>query len=55
MTSVTLMPSAGGRFEVSLNDTLLFSKLAEGRFPALQELTTLIDEATSPGTTEIEA
>ncbi len=45
MTSVTLVPSVGGRFEVSLNDTLLFSKLAEGRFPELQELTAMIDEA----------
>ena len=55
MTSVTLAPSAGGRFEVSLNDTLLFSKLAEGRFPALQELTMMIDEATTSSGTEIEA
>lgn len=55
MTSVTLVPSAGGRFEVSMNDTLLFSKLAESRFPELQELTAMIDKATTSTGTEIEA
>jgi len=30
---VSLMPSSGGAFEVSVNDRVVFSKLNEGRFP----------------------
>ena len=45
MTSVKLIPSQGGRFEVSLNGRLLFSKLEEGRFPEPKELMASIDAA----------
>ncbi len=31
--SLVLIPSDGGCFEVKKNDTLVFSKLAAGRFP----------------------
>jgi len=31
VSSVTLIPSYGGRFEVSINHDLVFSKLAERR------------------------
>jgi selT/selW/selH-like putative selenoprotein len=31
--SLVLIPSDGGSFEVKKNDTLVFSKLAAGRFP----------------------
>ncbi len=30
--SLTLLPSDGGRFEVKVNETLVFSKLQLGRF-----------------------
>ena len=30
---LTLMPSDGGRFEVKVNDELIYSKLATGQFP----------------------
>ena len=40
---LTLIPSDGGRFEVSKNGTLAFSKLTEGRFPEPKELMALID------------
>ena len=45
MTSVTLVPSHGGRFEVSLNGNLIYSKLEEGRFPEPKELIAKIDAA----------
>jgi selT/selW/selH-like putative selenoprotein len=33
-----LVPSAGGRFEVTVDERLIFSKAAEGRFPELREV-----------------
>jgi selenoprotein W-related protein len=36
--SLTLVPSGGGRFEVTVNDRLIYSKAREGRFPDLNEL-----------------
>jgi len=41
----TLVPSDGGRFEVSLDGRLLFSKLAEGRFPKANEIIDLIEKS----------
>ena len=32
------MPSSGGRFEVTVNGRLIYSKAREGRFPELSEL-----------------
>lgn len=36
--SLKLIPSDGGRFEVSLDRKLIFSKLATGRFPENREV-----------------
>lgn len=36
--SLTLIPSGGGKFEVSADGELLFSKKAEGRFPEFDEI-----------------
>ena len=33
-----LVPSHGGRFEVTMDGELVFSKLAEGRFPEEREI-----------------
>ncbi len=33
-----LVPSHGGRFEVTMDGELVFSKLAEGRFPEDREI-----------------
>jgi selT/selW/selH-like putative selenoprotein len=33
-----LIPSAGGRFEVTVNGNLIYSKAATGRFPDLAEI-----------------
>jgi selenoprotein W-related protein len=38
LSSLNLVPSDGGRFEVSVNDKLVFSKLEQGRFPELEEV-----------------
>jgi selenoprotein W-related protein len=35
---LTLVPSGRGRFEVTVNGRLIFSKASEGRFPELKEL-----------------
>jgi selenoprotein W-related protein len=36
--SLTLVPSGGGRFEVTVNGRLVFSKAKEGRYPDLREI-----------------
>ncbi len=43
VSGLTLVPSQGGCFEVSINGELVFSKLAEGRFPEPSELKSLIE------------
>ena len=35
---LVLVPSDGGRFEVSIDGKLIFSKLKTGRFPDYQEI-----------------
>ncbi|MDA0335602.1 MAG: Rdx family protein [bacterium] len=35
---LVILPSNGGRFEVTVDGELIFSKLAEGRFPQNQEI-----------------
>jgi selenoprotein W-related protein len=35
---LVLIPSDGGRFEVSINGKQVFSKLETGRFPEYQEI-----------------
>lgn len=36
--ALTLIPSSGGRFEVTLDGELIFSKLKEERFPEYAEI-----------------
>jgi selenoprotein W-related protein len=38
LTSLTLVPSNGGVFEVEVDGKLVYSKLKEGRFPEWAEL-----------------
>jgi selenoprotein W-related protein len=40
--TLTLTPSDGGRFEVSVNDRLVYSKLQTSRHAESGEITTLI-------------
>jgi selenoprotein W-related protein len=42
--SLTLIPSGGGRFEVQLNDQLIFSKLQTERHPEPSEITGLVEK-----------
>ncbi len=36
--ALTLIPSGGGVYEVTLNNRLIFSKKATGRFPEIHEI-----------------
>ncbi len=38
ISECVIIPSEGGRFEVSVDGELVFSKLAEGRFPEEEEI-----------------
>ena len=42
--SFLLIPSTGGRYEVTINGDLVYSKLKEGRFPEFEELEPLVKE-----------
>ena len=44
IAELKLVPSTGGRFEVSFNGKLIFSKLKEERFPEPKELIGLVDQ-----------
>ena len=35
---LVLVPADGGRFEVTVDGELIFSKIAEGRFPESEEI-----------------
>ena len=43
MCSSDLVPSDGGRFEIELDGVLIYSKLAEGRYPDFAEVKAAID------------
>ncbi|GBF34849.1 hypothetical protein DCCM_3969 [Desulfocucumis palustris] len=44
ITDITLVPSSGGVFEVTVNDRLLFSKRQTGRFPNAGEIEGMLAE-----------
>ena len=44
ISSIKLIPSDGGRFEVIVDDKLVYSKLATGRHVEQGELTKLVGE-----------
>ncbi len=45
---VRLITSDGGRFEVSIDDVLVFSKLASRRHPQLDEIVALVRQRLGP-------
>jgi selenoprotein W-related protein len=45
VTSWTLIPSDGGRFEVEVNGKLVYSKLQTGRHAEVDEIRRLLKEA----------
>lgn len=40
-----MVPSDGGKFELTLDGEILFSKKKEGRFPTNEEIIALLDRA----------
>jgi selenoprotein W-related protein len=44
--SITLIPSQGGRYEVTVNDTLVYSKLQTGRHAEPGEVLELVRKYT---------
>lgn len=48
ISRATLLPSAGGRFEVTLDGELLFSKAALGRHPDKGEINGLVAARLGP-------
>jgi selenoprotein W-related protein len=49
LRSIELVPSTGGRFEVTVNETLVFSKAALGRHPEPGEVLGLVERALRKG------
>jgi selenoprotein W-related protein len=48
LKAVSLMPGTGGVFEVRLNNLVIFSRKAAGRFPESKELKQLIRDVIAP-------
>jgi selenoprotein W-related protein len=48
LTSVSLLPGAGGVFEVRLNGSVIFSRKEAGRFPESKELKQLVRDIIAP-------
>ena len=46
---VALAPGSGGVFEVRINDALIWSRAAQGRFPDIKELKQLVRDQVAPG------
>lgn len=49
LDEVALRPGQGGVFEVHVDDTLVWSRAAEGRFPEIKELKTRVRDRVAPG------
>ena len=43
VSEFALVPSDGGRFEIERDDVLIYSKLAEKRYPDFTEIRSLVD------------
>ena len=48
LASVSLSPGTGGVFDVRLNEEIIFSRKAAGRFPESKELKQLIRDVIAP-------
>jgi len=48
LASVALAPGEGGVFEITLDDTVLFSRQHSGRFPDIKELKQLVRDRIAP-------
>ena len=45
ITGLTLVPSDGGRFEFSIDGSLVYSKLETGEFPEWEQIKAKVDAA----------
>ena len=48
IVALTLIPGSGGVFEVVVNDALVWSRKAEGRFPEITELKQRVRDIIDP-------
>lgn len=48
LSEVALCPGIGGIFEIRVNDELIWSRAAAGRFPDIKELKQLVRDRVSP-------
>lgn len=46
---VALLPGSGGVFEVQVDETLIWSRHDQGRFPDIKELKQLVRDQVAPG------
>lgn len=49
LTEVALRPGRGGVFDVHVDDELVWSRAAEGRFPDIKELKQRVRDCVAPG------
>jgi selenoprotein W-related protein len=49
LAEVALRPGRGGFFEVTVDDQLIWSRAAEGRFPDIKELKQRVRDHVAPG------
>ena len=49
LRTIELVPSTGGRFEVTVNEALVFSKAALGRHPEPGEVLSLVEKELRKG------
>ncbi len=49
ITSISLLPSDGGKFEVIVNDKMVYSKLQTGRHTDPEELVKLVGDLLKEG------
>lgn len=49
LAEVALRPGRGGVFEITVDDELIWSRAAEGRFPDIKELKQRVRDRVAPG------
>ena len=49
LAEVALRPGRGGVFDVTVDDQLVWSRAAEGRFPDIKELKQRVRDCVAPG------
>jgi selenoprotein W-related protein len=49
LAEVALRPSRGGVFDVTVDDQIVWSRAAEGRFPDIKELKQRVRDRVAPG------